>query len=281
MTTNQGNWDRKLPFVLFAYRTSPQESTGYSPFYLLYGRDPVLPTEEVLMPAPDQTPVLISEYAEEVAESLQEAWTLARTSVQKAQKKQKASHDRRAATPTYQVGDQVRIFMPAEKQGKNRKFARPYKGPFEVVYVSDTGAEVKEMHRPRAKPFRVAWNRVFPFVSDDSGDREPVRPVGVSEPDDTQTKDSSSWENRLRKRPRSSPRVGRLVVADEDVSTQDGGGETTVTSTCAATDLLQAVGDSPKSTCSLYQLDYPMLPSNHLLANPITHSQLRHMQPLP
>ena len=39
------NWDERLPFVLFAYRSSPQASTGESPFYLLYGRDPQLPTE--------------------------------------------------------------------------------------------------------------------------------------------------------------------------------------------------------------------------------------------
>ena len=38
------NWDDCLPYVLFAYRSSPQESTDESPFFLLYGRDPQLPT---------------------------------------------------------------------------------------------------------------------------------------------------------------------------------------------------------------------------------------------
>ena len=37
---NGKNWDDKLPYVLFAYRTSVQESTRESPFHLLYGRDP-------------------------------------------------------------------------------------------------------------------------------------------------------------------------------------------------------------------------------------------------
>ena len=31
------DWDDCLPYVLFAYRASPQESTGESPFFLLYG----------------------------------------------------------------------------------------------------------------------------------------------------------------------------------------------------------------------------------------------------
>ena len=32
------DWDKLLPYVLFAYRELPQTSTGFSPFKLLYGR---------------------------------------------------------------------------------------------------------------------------------------------------------------------------------------------------------------------------------------------------
>ena len=39
------NWDEKLLYVLFAYRVSVQESTKESPFFLMYGRDPRLPTD--------------------------------------------------------------------------------------------------------------------------------------------------------------------------------------------------------------------------------------------
>ena len=33
------DWDRMIPYRLFAYRDVPQSSTGFSPFKLLYGRD--------------------------------------------------------------------------------------------------------------------------------------------------------------------------------------------------------------------------------------------------
>ena len=71
--TVKQDWDRRLPYVLFAYRTSPQESTGQSPFALLYGREAVLPTEEVLRPPVDRATVTIETYAEEVAAHLKEA----------------------------------------------------------------------------------------------------------------------------------------------------------------------------------------------------------------
>ena len=33
------DWDKLIPYILFAYREVPQESTGFFPFELLYGRD--------------------------------------------------------------------------------------------------------------------------------------------------------------------------------------------------------------------------------------------------
>ena len=33
-----GKWDELIPYLLFAYREVPQETTGFSPFEILYGR---------------------------------------------------------------------------------------------------------------------------------------------------------------------------------------------------------------------------------------------------
>ena len=83
------DWDSKLPYVPFAYRASPQESTKESPFYLLYGRDPRLPTEIALSPPTQRTIVDIDSYKTEVTVNLQEAWELARKNIKRAQHKQK------------------------------------------------------------------------------------------------------------------------------------------------------------------------------------------------
>ena len=38
-TAQEGkDWDKLLPYLLFAYREVPQASTGFSPFQLMYGR---------------------------------------------------------------------------------------------------------------------------------------------------------------------------------------------------------------------------------------------------
>ena len=45
VSTNHNIWDQILPFVTIAYNTSRQESTSYIPFYLMYGREALLPSD--------------------------------------------------------------------------------------------------------------------------------------------------------------------------------------------------------------------------------------------
>ena len=90
---NGKNWDRQLPYVLFAYRASLQESTRESPFFLMYGRDPRLPSEETLSGRVRET-LDVEDYRSEVASGMAEAWELARANVQKAQKRHKRYHNR-------------------------------------------------------------------------------------------------------------------------------------------------------------------------------------------
>ena len=42
------NWDEILPFLLMAYRATPNTETGYSPFFPLPGRELMLPSNENL-----------------------------------------------------------------------------------------------------------------------------------------------------------------------------------------------------------------------------------------
>ena len=45
---NESEWDKFLDSVLFAYRTCKQASTKYSPFFLMYEREPTLPVDLIV-----------------------------------------------------------------------------------------------------------------------------------------------------------------------------------------------------------------------------------------
>lgn len=67
------DWDCHLPYVLFAYRASMQESTRESPFFLLHGRDPRLPSVLNLEPEKKREEVNLKTYKGELISGLGEA----------------------------------------------------------------------------------------------------------------------------------------------------------------------------------------------------------------
>ena len=170
------NWDEKLPYVLFAYRTSLQQSTAESPFFLLYGRDAHLPTSEVLEIDPTRYPFNIKDYKTEFMTSMSEAWELAKSSVRKAQQRQKKFHDRKAKDPKFAVGHRVFVYMPAAKSSKAHKFARSFQGPYRITAMYSNGADVRWVDRPSCPSIRVALDRLrhcpSQLVSGTSRDRQ-------------------------------------------------------------------------------------------------------------
>ena len=41
-------WDTLIKEAAYCYNVTPHDTTGESPFYLMFGRDPKFPVEEVL-----------------------------------------------------------------------------------------------------------------------------------------------------------------------------------------------------------------------------------------
>ena len=154
------NWDEHLQQVLFAYRTKPHESTGESPYYLLYGRDAYLPLDAALSKPRNPYQIDLDDYKTELVAGLSKAWQLAQSEIKKAQKHQKKQHDKKAKDETFTVGDRVMIFMPHETTGKKRKLALPYHGPYRVMDVHLNGLNVKPVDRPGDNPIRVNVDRV-------------------------------------------------------------------------------------------------------------------------
>ena len=160
VTKNPKDWDQCLPYVVYAYHTTAQESTKESPFFLLYGRDPQIPTVEALSTQSTPYTVDLDDYRSELVMGLSDAWKAAAEHIKVAQCHQKSTYDRRASESKLKVGDRVLVHMPHEVRGNAWKFARPFHGPYRVVSLTPTNAEVRLVDQPSDNSIFVSLNRV-------------------------------------------------------------------------------------------------------------------------
>ncbi|KZS07216.1 Uncharacterized protein APZ42_029109 [Daphnia magna] len=175
VSADHRNWDKSLPFVTFAYNTSRQESTGRTPFHLVYGRDAILPVDGALSSDPNLFPPRGQDPTEWALERLQRArHEVQRLSVA-VHKKQKIRYDEGCReAPTYLPGEEVLIYKPVRKVGKSEKLLHHWLGPYTIVrQTTPSNYELRRGRSPKSEIVHV--ERIKPFV--DCMSSRPPAPV--------------------------------------------------------------------------------------------------------
>ncbi|GFW89904.1 transposon Tf2-11 polyprotein [Trichonephila clavipes] len=143
----QKNWDEILPFVTFAYNTAKQETTGFTPFYLLHGREAETTLDTMLPFCPND---FDDNNITKIAARAEESRQLARVHTLRAQDKDRRRYDSKHQMVSYAPGDLVWVFTPVRKVGLSEKLLRrklrevvhvlrmkPYHDPAEQIETED------------------------------------------------------------------------------------------------------------------------------------------------
>ena len=132
---DEQNWDLCIPTVMLAYRTSVQESTGCTPYFLLFGREARLPVDVMFGLPPSVTPQPVHQYSKDLRVRLNIAYERVRERLGWRQCRQKMIYDRRRTGRPYGVGEWVWLHCPAVPRGKSAKLHSYWQGPYKVVKV--------------------------------------------------------------------------------------------------------------------------------------------------
>ncbi|GFW61704.1 retrovirus-related Pol polyprotein from transposon 412 [Trichonephila clavipes] len=152
----QKNWDEILPFVTFAYNTAKQETTGFTPFYLLHGREAETTLDTMLPFCPND---FDDNNITKIAARAEESRQLARVHTLRAQDKDRRRYDSKHQMVSYAPGDlvwvytpvlhrlsavtyEVQDFDPASRKRKLREVVhvlrmKPYHDPAEQIETED------------------------------------------------------------------------------------------------------------------------------------------------
>uniref|UniRef100_A0A090XF40 RNA-directed DNA polymerase n=2 Tax=Ixodes ricinus TaxID=34613 RepID=A0A090XF40_IXORI len=159
VSSSHQDWDQFLPYATFAYNSSVHDTTGYSPFFLLYGHEPTLPIDAMLHL---QLGHLKTPSNEEVMRRWESAKQIVAERERRAQRNNKERYDQHRRTSRFKPGDLVYIRMPTSKRGRTTKFLHAYHGPFRVV--RQTAENDWEVENRKGKLDVVNVNRMKPFV---------------------------------------------------------------------------------------------------------------------
>ena len=125
------DWDRMIPYLLFAYREVPQSSTGFSPFELLYGRD-VRGRLDVLKEtweAGQKSEESVVSYVMSTQQKLKEMAECVKENMLEKQDKQKQWYDVKARLREFKAGDPVLVLLPTS----TNKLLAQWQGPYQVL----------------------------------------------------------------------------------------------------------------------------------------------------
>ena len=123
--------------MLFAYRTKKHKTTGYTPFYLMYGRQATLPIElkipGVVEPNEDKDPLLSRLY--HLIEQLENDCQNVRNKVTQEQQRQKERHDQKGVSEKLKIGDKVLVERSWLKTNFSAKLEDKWMGLYYVHNV--------------------------------------------------------------------------------------------------------------------------------------------------
>jgi len=139
----QKEWDNNLPLLTLAYRSSIHEVTGYTPNYLMMGREVYLPLDIMIGSIPEAQKVTAPVYVSQLKEKLQECFALVRTQMKAQGERQRRYYNLKTRGEQFEPGQMVYLLETTRKVGVSPKLAPKWKGPFMVAKKIDTVYEIQ------------------------------------------------------------------------------------------------------------------------------------------
>lgn len=164
----KADWKSHVSVLVHAYNATHHESTGYSPYFLMFGRHPRLAIDALLgLPTDTVSASKHSEYVVKMRDHLKTAYEKARKATERAGIASKRRYDEKARSSVLHPGDRV-LVKNVSIRGKQKLADRWEKDPYVVVRQPNSDIPVYEVKREGTrfkKSKTLHRNLLLPFMS--------------------------------------------------------------------------------------------------------------------
>jgi transposase InsO family protein len=225
----KSRWKDYVQTLVHAYNCTKNSVTGFSPFHLMFGREPRLPIDHKFGLVGNSEELSYKEFVEDLRHRLEESYKIARSNIGKAQGTSKKRYDQRVRGNKLDIGDKVLMKKTNFEEGKH-KLANKWEDKVFIVQKKlenipvyeirpESGGKVRRIHRNNLLPIQKKSDGGSSSSSSSSDEEiqlhmsvseEEVEPSQPPEPEPVINSDSSdSSESPARPIPRRSGRDRR------------------------------------------------------------------------
>ena len=160
------DWKSHLGSLVHAYNCTRHDTTGYAPYFLMFGRHPRIPVDLVLGRYEESSAKTVDNYVSTLRQRLQKAYELASSAARTSQAGQKEGYDRKIRGSTLDVGDRVLVRVTGLK-GTQKLADKWSEEVYAVVCQPNTGIPVYEvkLEKGRGKSRVLHRNLLLPVPS--------------------------------------------------------------------------------------------------------------------
>jgi hypothetical protein len=159
-------WDETVKFSVASYNAAEHSATGFSPYYLLFGRERSIPLDLLTETSRLEPPVTTDDYTQLVQERFRKAYALTREHLKASFMRAKQRYDQRVKHVQFVPNDYVYLFSPRRKLvGLGHKFAFSSTGVYKVIRAVNKVNYVLQ-RTPKSKPFISHIDRMFRHYGD-------------------------------------------------------------------------------------------------------------------
>ena len=162
------DWKEYLGPLVHAYNCTRHDTTGFSPYYLMFGRQPRLALD-IALKLPKSVmnnDICSTKYIESLKQRLDQAYKLATEMSRKSQAHQKANYDLKVRHSKIEIGDRV-LVKAVGFEGKHKIANRWEESPYIVTAQPNTDIPVYEVRQEnnQGKPRVLHRNMILPIGS--------------------------------------------------------------------------------------------------------------------
>lgn len=213
----KSQWSKHVKYLVHAYNCTANDSTSYSPFELMFGRQPRIPIDWYFDLHTDTEVKSYDKYVRELQTCLESAYKLAGSNSDKSHSRNKKRFDKRVRRADLIVGDRVlvrNVSVRGRKKLANAWCPDVYivcrrqggdNSPVYLVKREDGKGNEKVLHRNLLLPCGT-----LPFPSEDPNELQPSQP----QPRPTVPNRRNVARDTVSPCPQPRPRLPREVIED-------------------------------------------------------------------